>query len=77
MHNVHAFHSRLIFVISFQKKQNKKTKQTKKEKGSKMCFALFLGFEIKVGQFIFGKIGMLEKLSLFAFKNCKKRAFRE
>ena len=46
LHNIHAFHSRIVFVSSLQKKR--------KKKGNKMCFALFFfGFEIKVGQFIF------------------------
>ena len=38
-----------------KKKQKQKTKKLnkKREKGSKMCFELFLGFEIKVCQFIF------------------------
>ena len=36
-----------------QKNKKQKNKTKKREKGSKMCFELFLGFEIKVCQFIF------------------------
>ena len=38
LYNIHAFHSRIVFVSSFH---IKKTLKKKKEKGSKMCFALF------------------------------------
>ena len=38
LHNIHAFHSRLFFVIF---NNDKKIKKKNKKKGSKMCFALF------------------------------------
>ena len=47
LHNIHAFYSRIVFVSSFQKEK-------KKEKENQNVFCIiFLGFEIKVGQFIF------------------------
>ena len=45
LHNIHAFHSRLFLLFLFKNKN--------REKGSKMCFALVFGFEIKVGHYIF------------------------
>ena len=47
LHNIHAFHSRIVFVSSFQKKKKKGKKE------AKCVLHYFLGFEIKVGQFIF------------------------
>ena len=45
MHNIHAFHTRLFFVIIFKKKKKKgkekRKNKTKEEKGRKIFFALF------------------------------------
>ena len=50
LHNIHAFHSRFFcFVISLQNKKVKK----KGKKEAKCVLHYFLGFDIKVGQFIF------------------------
>ena len=43
LHNIHVFHSRLVLL--FRKKK-------KKKKEAKCVMHYFLGFEIKVGQFI-------------------------
>ena len=51
LHNTHAFHARIDFVSSFQNK-NKNNKKERKRKQNVFCI-IFLGFEIKVGQFIF------------------------
>ena len=37
LYNIHSFHSRTVFVSSFQNKIIKK----EEEKGSKLCFAFF------------------------------------
>ena len=50
LHNIHAFHSKTVFVSSFQNKKEKKIKKKEKEKREANCVLhYFLGFEIKVG----------------------------
>ena len=41
LHNIHAFHARLFFLILFKKKKKTEKKKKKEEKEGKMCFALF------------------------------------
>ena len=55
LHNIHAFHFRIVFVSSFQnlKKKEKRKKREGGGKEAKCVLHYFLGFEIKVGQFIF------------------------